>query len=167
MKLIRIINPAPINIHEVGRLGPVCAHPCPVTLLASRGSRTRLPERRLLAEHQAASDEKTNIFRFQDHAKNPVQSLARVLRRIGVAAPSAQAVRVREKMRREAGQSTMGDPIRSETRPGETRPDEDLPRRRRRALNCPKRQFFSLCYLVTVVSTSTIAYGEVFRTRAA
>lgn len=102
-----------------------------------------------MGELRASFDEKRNIFRFQDRAKNPHAGLS-----------SARS----EKDRREAGQSTM---IRSEARPGETRPDEDQPRRRRLAFNCPKRHPFSLCYLVTVVSRSTDSYDEVFPTRAA
>ena len=90
-------------------------------------------------------DEKTNIFRFQDRAKNPVQvSSTRSEKDQGRGTQWSRRKRScrREKMRREAGRSArMGDLIRSEARPGETRRDEDQPRRRRRALNSPIRQF--------------------------
>lgn len=71
---------------------------------------------------RATFDEKRNIFRFQDRAKNPMQSLARVLRRIGVAGRRHKRSCTREDAT-QGGAKCDGrsDPIQGEARRDKTR----------------------------------------------
>lgn len=72
---------------------------------------------------RATFDEKRNIFRFQDRAKNPMQSLALVLRRIGVAGPSSAQAFVYAR-RCDARRGGARWAIRSDPRRGQARQDE-------------------------------------------
>lgn len=78
-----------------------------------------------MGEYGQQVDEKRNIFRFQDRAKNPMQSLARSEKDRGRGTVGT-SVRLREKMREDAtrgGAERDGrsDPIRGEARRDKTR----------------------------------------------